>query len=204
MSVKETVEERLEELKGYLFLLKKYLPLFKASIGLQKNETCPNVNKRETNWGEMIYEIKVGLEMIGELNIPVIPKLNVLTPIEVAKEISESEHCDALCVSNTIPWGKLPERIDWEGLFGSKTSPLARFGGGGYSGAGLLPLVCDWIKEARYAGIKKHINVGGGILRPDDVNVIHKVGGNSISLGSIRILRWRRMPATIKRSYELF
>lgn len=201
MSLGSTAEERLEDLKSFLILLRKYMPLFKAPIGLQKNELCPNVGQK-ISWSELIDESRIGLEMAAELNIPLMPKLNVLTPIEVAHAISESKYCDALCISNTIPWGELPERIDWEGLFGGKTSPLAHFGGGGLSGKPLLPIVCDWVKEARYAGIKKPINAGGGILCPDNVNVLHKA--DSISLGVITMLRWWRMQKTIKRAHELF
>ena len=201
MSVKETIEERLEELRGFLILLRRHLPLFLARIGLQINYLCPNIGQK-IKWDELVDESRTGLEMAAELCIPLMPKLNFLTPIEVAHAIAENKHCDALCVSNTIHWGKLPDKIDWERLFGSKISPLVDFGGGGYSGAGLSPFVHDYIQEMRYAGIKKPINAGGGILCPNDVDTLRKA--DSIFLGTIRIVRWWRMRKTIERAYELF
>ncbi|MEK7078406.1 MAG: hypothetical protein AAB911_02450, partial [Patescibacteria group bacterium] len=107
-------------------------------------------------------------------------------------DIANHSACDAICISNTIPWGQLPDRIDWEGLFGSKISPLAHLGGGGLSGKPLLPLVIDWITKARRVGLRKHINAGGGILSIKDGMKVFMAGADSISLGSIAFLRpWR-------------
>ena len=120
-----------------------------------------------------------------------------MAPVEAAHEISTYPNCDALCISNTIPYGQLPDRIPWEKLFGSalkEESPLAKYGGG-LSGKLLLPLLLEWIRAARKRDITKPINAGGGILSlPDAISVFEDLGsGNdSISLGSIAFLRpWR-------------
>ena len=203
MAVGVTAEDRIRELSNFVLLLQQYLSRFNALVGLQINYSCPNLG-HHVDQDRLIYETKQGLSSASELNIPLTLKFNALTPVGIVKTISEHKSCDAICISNTIPWGELPNRIDWEGLFGSNVSPLAHLGGGGLSGVPLLPIVAEWVKQARDAGIRKHINAGGGILCPNGVDLLYGAGADSVSLGSIRILRWWRMKETIKRAYELF
>jgi dihydroorotate dehydrogenase len=113
--------------------------------------------------------------------------------------------CDGICISNTIPWAALPSvGINRRALFGTDESPLERYGGGGLSGAPLLPLVAHWVYRARCVGITKHINAGGGILHPDNLDNLKTLGADSVSLGSIAILRPWRLQATIRRAHQLF
>ena len=200
MSVEQTREERTVELREFVKLFATYLPRFRAQVGLQINYSCPNVGLHVE---ELAREIDEGLLIASSLNIPLMPKLNVVAPVELALKISQHSQCDALCVSNTIPWGQLSEKIDWETLFGTTESPLAHLGGGGLSGAPLLSLVFEWVKKARSAGITKPINAGGGILQPDDVDVLHQAGASSVFLGSIAMLRGWRVRRTIARAQEL-
>ena len=132
------------------------------------------------------------------------PKFNILAPVCAVREISRDPHCDAICVSNTIPWGKLPERINWKKLFGSEISPLAEFGGGGLSGKPLLPLVAEWVRKARLCDVKKPINAGGGILSPDDLVPLRLAGASSVFIGSVATLRPWRVKKIIKKAYQLF
>ena len=188
MSIAASAEERTTELKGFVELFAKYLPGMSAKVGLQINYSCPNTGLHlET----LLEEVNDGLNIASELDIPLVPKFNLLMPIETAKEISERKFCDALCISNTIPYGQLPEKIDWQKLFGSK-SPLAKYGGGGLSGKLLLPLLLSWLDKAHYADIRKPINAGGGILSLEDAKMVFVHGADSIFLGSIAFLRpWR-------------
>ena len=110
----------------------------------------------------------------------------------MAAEIAAHHACDAVCVSNTIPWGQLPEHIDWEDLFGTSESPLAHLGGGGLSGVPLLPLLVNWIKRARQVGLKKPLNAGGGILSKGNGDKVIDAGAESLFIGSVAFLRpWR-------------
>ncbi|MCX6722156.1 MAG: hypothetical protein NTY04_03120 [Candidatus Staskawiczbacteria bacterium] len=201
MSVASTPKERLAELEQFVALFAKYLPDFNAPVGLQINFSCPNVG---LDTSCLVAEVTTGLDMASALKIPQMPKFNILTPVETAKKISEHTSCDAICVSNTIPWGKLPDKIDWKGLFGSDVSPLAEFGGGGLSGAPLLPLVAEWVLKARKAGLTKPINVGGGILSPEDVTCLREMGASSVFIGSVANLRPWRVQSIIQRAYEVF
>ncbi len=200
MSVAQTAGERILEIRSFVKKLVQYLPEFKARVGLQINISCPNVG---LNIDELVYETETMLDFASELDVPLMPKFNILTPVTVAKQIAEHPSCDALCISNTIPWGKLPERINWKELFGTDVSPLAEFGGGGLSGWPLLPLVEEWVREARKIGITMPINAGGGILAPRDVNALMRAGASSVFLGSIASLRPWRVRATIRYANQL-
>ena len=204
MSVALTRAERTQELDDFVGTLKCHLKWFSAPVGLQINFSCPNVGLDPL---ELVEEAKNGLSTAGALGIPLVPKFNLLLPPVAAIELQF--FCDAICVSNTIPWGKLPANIDWPALFNvaespdEPISPLDHLGGGGLSGAPLLPLVAKWVRDARKAGFDKPIIAGGGILHPRDVDVLERAGADAVALGSIAILRGWRVRRTIKRAHEL-
>ncbi|MBU4422088.1 hypothetical protein KKB41_04000 [Patescibacteria group bacterium] len=188
MSVAGTVRERRLELLGFMEMLKRFLPEFQSKIGLQINFSCPNVSV-EFDEDEFVDEVYSSLALARcFVNIPLMPKFSVLTSPETLKEVADFASCDAICISNTIPWGKLSDEIDWRGLFGSNESPLAKYGGGGLSGKPLLALVVDWIIRAREIGITKPINAGGGLLSQEDAELLFYAGADSVFLGSVAML----------------
>ncbi len=203
MAVGESFEMRYLETINFAILFKKYLQGFNAPVGLQINFSCPNVGLNPNNLTEEIKEIlKAVSKYLSE--IPLVPKINVLVPVVVAKKIADDPNCDALCISNTIPWGALPHKINWEELFGTDISPLAHLGGEGLSGKPLLPIVAEWISEVRRIGITKPINAGGGILSPEDVDFLKDAGTSSVSVSSAAILRGWRVKKIIRRANEIF
>lgn len=179
---------RMEELQGFVKLLRNELPEFKAPVGLQVNISCPNVGLDPR---ELLEEVEDVVDVASDLGIPVILKINATFSPEAIVAI-QNEPFDAISISNTIPWGKMADRINWERLFGTTSSPLAVYGGGGLSGAPLLPIVSDWVKKARDLGFRKPIMGGGGILSKKDADLILDAGATAIELGSVSILRpWR-------------
>jgi dihydroorotate dehydrogenase len=127
-----------------------------------------------------------------KFHVPVFIKLNALVTPLTAMQIGEHRNCAGLICSNSIPWGQMKSRIDWEGLFGSHISPLSFYGGGGLSGKPLLPIVRDWISSIRGYGFEKPIIGGGGVLSAEDADVLLDAGATAIELGSVSILRpWR-------------
>lgn len=189
MSVAPTAAERHRELEDFVSLFAGRLREFRAPVGLQLNFSCPNVGLDPAH---LVEEVSRGLGTAAVLRVPLMPKFNLLLPPETAATIARLPGCDALCVSNTLPWGALPHRVDWRGLFGSETSPLAHLGGGGLSGAPLLPLVEEWVARARAAGVRTPINAGGGILAPNDALRLRAAGADAVFIGSAAMLRpWR-------------
>lgn len=192
MPTGKTVEDRLEEMRQFVKVLKKYLPQFKAKIALQINISCPNVGLDPL---KLSVEVERLLDMAAELGIPLIPKFNALVPPELVVKLSYHESYDATCVSNTIPFGKLEELIPWKYEF-PRGSPLEKFGGGGLSGKHLLPIVGQWISKAYESGMIKPMNVGGGILNTRNINYLIeqglRPGIDSVFIGSIAMFRpWR-------------
>jgi len=198
MSVADSLSARLDELGRFVELLGRHLPNFKAPVALQMNFSCPNVAVYNTDT-YLVAEILQALEIASELNIPLVPKLNVLVAPKLVYEVSKHFTCDAICVSNTLPWDSISPDLR-QRLFGSTESPLQHLGGGGVSGRYLLNCVIDWIERVRACGYAKPINGGGGILcRADALKMMRAVGTDgSIFLGSIAFLRPWRVHGIIK------
>ena len=207
MAVGESREDRLDEAEEFSVLMRSHLDWFEAPVGLQVNLSCPNTAHDP---GDLADEAAALLGCIRK-NLPVTPliaKVNALLPFESAVQLQG--HCDGICVSNTIPWGSTilwasrADQIPWNALCNSSKSPLKHLGGGGLSGAPLLPVVSKWIAGARRAGLTKHVNACGGIMRPLDVRLMAVgAGADSVSLGTIAMLRGWRLRKTIKKAREL-
>jgi len=201
MAVEATKEQRVQEARSFANIFAKELPNFSARVGLELNISCPNTSHCSMG---LIDDAVDQLQAFSGLGIPVILKVNALTPIEAIVRIAASGLCDAIAVSNTIPWGQLPGKIDWLGIFGSTISPLKHLGGGGLSGYPLLPIVGNWIAEAKDMGVSIPIIGGGGILEESDVDFLHGKGADAVSIGCALILRPWRIKAIIQRAKELY
>lgn len=202
MALPEQTGGSTPEFQAYTFAahLMQYLPRFHAPVGLQLNISCPNVGAVPMEPEAAIRNAHAQLDALARANIPLMLKVSVTTPVDVALRMADHPACDALCVSNTVPFGALPDQIRWNDLFGTadkKKSPLAQYGGGGLSGAPLLPLVENWVWEARMMGYEKPINAGGGILCAADADRLIAVGADSVFLGSIAFLRPWEVSRTI-------
>ncbi len=194
--------ERLREMQEIVSHLSKLLPKLHAPVAIQLNRSCPNV-KHQSARREFVEETLDALDLLRSLRVPVFVKLNTLTDVLDAKGIEEHPACAGLIISNTLPWAAIPR---WMRIlfFGSTTSPLARFGGGGLSGWPLRRRVCKWIREARKAGITKHINAGGGIFGPIGVWSVYRAGADSVSLGTIATVRPWMLGITVRFAHWLF
>ncbi len=195
MSVETTAEARIDEARRFVSRLINNYHKLPTKIGIQVNLSCPNVG---LDPAELVHEVTSILSEFSILSLPLLAKLNVLFPIDVAMQLQDHEALDGIVMGNSIPWGKLPEKINWKGLFGSDESPLKHLGGGGLSGKPLLPIVADWIREARAAGFRKPIVGGGGILCRDDAENLLDSGASGVELGSVSILRPWRVGGIIK------
>ena len=207
MSVAESSEERLSEFSRFMeILLREYLS-YQTKIGLQLNVTCPNTKHDNPEMKEILRMLDM-CEPLAEKGIAIILKVSVETPVENIMIFGTHKNCHGICTSNTVSFGNLPEKINWEKLF-PKGSPLLKRNlnvpkPGGLSGSPLLPLVLEQIKELRKAGFSKHINGGGGILYKGDVDKILEAGADSISIGTVAFLNPLAIPGIIKCASILY
>jgi dihydroorotate dehydrogenase len=201
MAIGESRDERIMETQRFSELILRRFSEFSTQFGVELNISCPNTAHRLT---ELFGEVIDQLEGLAELNVPIVLKVDALALIEAVKRVADSGLCDAIAVSNSIPWGELPAKIDWEGIFGSMKSPLEHLGGGGLSGYPLLPIVSNWIAEARRRGVTIPIIGGGGILKKSDVDFLHRQGASAISIGSVALLRPWRVQGIIQHAKRVF
>lgn len=202
MAVGRTREERREEMNKITRSLQPMIRQLRAVVGIQLNVSCPNTEHRMPQ-DSFVEETFEHLDILSVLGVPIMVKINILTAIEDGKRITNHPACSGLVVGNTIPWAAVPK---WLRIlcFGRTTSPLAHLGGGGLSGRPLLPRICAWIREARAAGITKHINACGGILGPLGVWRAKRAGADSVSLGTIAALRPWMLQITIRFANWLY
>lgn len=210
MAVRKTLEERLAEFSEFVKLMNAHIrgTTYMTQIGLQINISCPNTGLDTTH---LIEEARKMLDISAELPVPKIIKINVLPPVETVAEIAEHPECDAVCFTNALPFGSCERDIPWKKLF-PDGSPLARrntkFGGGGYSGPELLPLVAEYSKQLRLAKVVKPFNVGGGIRSARDVEYLFrhgwlKPGRDSIFFASAAMVRPWNIQPIIRKAHEL-
>lgn len=201
MPIGKTPEERFDETRAFVRAIKdSRLASSAVQWAVQFNLSCPNVSGRAPE--DVAAESWEHLDILAELGVDIWIKVSVTTGPAVVLEIMEHEACTGCCVSNTVLFGKLANLIDWKKLFGStERSPLEdRVGNGkkgGLSGAPLFPLVVNWLKEVQALGATKPINAGGGVLGPRQAWKLMSLGAESISLGSIVMLRPWNIPFTM-------
>jgi dihydroorotate dehydrogenase len=218
MSLAPTAKDRIRELRECFSMVsaaRRGLK-FRAAFGVQVNMSCPN---GEVDPKVVLEEALPILDMAEEELAPQIPLTAKFGPDlhpESAVKIAAHPRCDGLCVLNTLPFGRHPtwatetEPVDWEALFGTddpKKSPLAkRFPGfaGSLSGAPLRPFLMEWLAKARAAGVRKHIEAGGGLLLNEDVQDAFDAGADSVSIGSAALLKPWRVKGMIRYARGVF
>ncbi len=191
MSIKPTVEERIRELREAVEMLKFYLGSFQAPVLFQENFSCPNVGVDHNE--ELVDEIRCSYDIIGRLGIPSFAKVDALTSVYDIVEFSRHRALHGIVSSNAIKFGTVIPDMDWEKLFGFKTSPLEKVGkagsgGGGASGAVLFPLVERQIARLRAIGFTKCIQAGGGVRTIEHARRLKIAGADSVFIASAAIL----------------
>lgn len=204
MSVGDTPEVRLGEVRGFAHLLAAYLPsghpVREKGLAIQLNLSCPNAGLDNA---KTFREAREALDALTFLDLPVLIKVSAVFAPDLVRQIADHPACDGVVCSNSIPWGKLSMLIDWKGIFGTDTSPLAEFGGGGLSGAPILPICAAWVKAIRNTGYRKLLVGGGGILDRAGATRMITSGADAIEVGSASILRPWRVRAIIHRAIEM-
>jgi dihydroorotate dehydrogenase len=194
-AVGKTKLERKEEFRGMFDLISKRSSSFRSRFGIQINLSCPNSTPIDF---EREAEDILNMACYYLPDLPVVAKFSIVdTTPEQAVRISTS-NCDAICVSNSLKWGSFPGHIDWKGLFGSDTSPLDQYGGGGLSGWPLFALTIEWLQDALSYGLSVPFNFGGGIMSAKDVVIPFSIGAESVSIGSVALTSPTQVRSIIK------
>lgn len=216
MSLAKTPAERKAELEECFKMVKNLAAQSEKPLGIQLNISCPNGGLDPKSLVDETIPILESADRLLILRIPIIVKVGPDCHPEAAAKIAAHPRCDALCALNTLPFGKHPawatdtKPVDWKKLFGTddpKESPLAkRFPGfaGGLSGAPLRPLLLEWLRKTRTAGVRKHINAGGGLFSDLDIFAAKLAGANSVSVGSLSFLKPLRVRSFIKHALASF
>jgi len=203
MAIRKTKEERLKEAHEFVKLMQKHLHKVMPKWALQVNFSCPNTGHDLKN---LIKEAGEILNILSELGRPLIPKINPVLLPELAHEILSYDSVDALCFSNSVPWGEFPELIDWRKYSEHRRSPLALRGypNGGLSGAPIFPVVRMWLEK--FSNINpntKPIIAGGGITSRSDVRTLAMFPSvSAISIGSAAMVRPWRVRGIINEVYN--
>lgn len=194
--------KHVQEVLGFTRALQIHLPDFTSQqLGLQLNISCPNVGADLTAILEKAHFL---LDSLGMLGIPILVKLNLLVAPEAAVVIAAHPACSGLVISNTLPFGERASEVPWD-LYFPNGSPLPKaYGKGGLSGRLLFTLVYDWVVAFRRLDSATYLNVGGGIVHPDDVSAAAYAGADSISFASVAVMRPWRVPHIIERAYQVF
>ena len=198
-STARTAEEQVADFQHIAETLRAEKDHFSSQFGIQINLSCPNAgsNPKETT----LLSEKV-LKQFEIVNMPIMLKYSIASiAMETMRRLNDHERCDAVCLSNTLPFGW--EGIDWKGVYGSNQSALAHLGGGGLSGKPLCGYVCEQIKRIRDIGFAKHLHGCGGILHQDNVSEYYNAGASSVAIGSVLILRPWRVKSIIKRAESI-
>lgn len=197
----ETPNERFEETERFALAILSQRPFFKSKFGIQLSVHCPNIghDPRKFPIHEILEYGRILRFILGD--IPVDLKINALTSTRDVWIIQQSRIFDSITVTNTIPWGELPNMINWKKLFGSTVSPLRKRGfnmDGGLSGAPLKRIAEKWITEARADYITMIINASGGIMFPWDVECMAYAGADGAVIATSALL----LPLFVNKNAE--
>ena len=196
-----TLDERLEECRVLARGIAFRRGRFHHKPIVVMNISCPNTGEAIACIGD---DVRRMLGVFDWEGLDVVVKVAVTMPVEQALEIARHPNCAGIHVTNTIPWSELPEDIlrrvfpdCWDEDLEEWVSPLAEFGGGGYSGKDLLPMVARWVYSARQMGMETSIIAGGGIFSGDDVFHLRSAGADVVSVASPVILRPWKIPGIV-------
>ena len=204
MAIGKDLDTRLGEASLYVQLVLERMKYFSAPFWQQVNISCPNVKHNTAELAKEAIELLKIFSPLRQAGIVIDLKINVLMSDETVKEIEGSSLCDILTISNTIPFGTPGLGIDWNKLFKNGKSPLAHLGGGGLSGAPILPVVLRRISELRKSGVKMFIKGSGGILHWTDVDRMKDAGADAIEIATALAIRPWRVKSIIERAEEIF
>lgn len=141
---------------------------------------CP-VFDEASSYDEDAARVSTIAKTIKDAGIRVAVECSVITPPDLAADIFEKGECDAVIVSEFIPW----ESVGVEArdvFFRTRVSPYDSPQGGMVSGKYVIPLAAEWIRAVRRRLPRAYI-AAGGALRPRDVESLRDAGASALYSG---------------------
>ena len=171
---------------------------FMSKFAIQLNVSCPNTGHDTSETAKAARPL---LDVLSQLDVPILVKINFLTSVEDAKAIEEHPACAGLVCFNTLPFANIPDHK--KNRFFPNGSPVPYPGGGGLSGQPIFSMTYDWLRRADDAGFIKPIIAGGGVTSVRDVDMLAELRCvKGVSLGTAAITRPWRMKKLIQTINE--
>lgn len=205
MPMESSIEHKIVEVKEFCSLLLFYLSPEKYTYGVQMNVSCPNTGHAQTEaLGEWVALARTFRTLMP--HTPLIFKLDLTIDPHIVKKLQTE--CDAICMGNTLAFGKLPEKVSWKKLF-PKGSPLGKVFGekfqGGLSGKPLFLVLLDWLERMEQIDPTVTIIAGGGITTRQEIKQLAQFQCvKAIALGSVAITRPWRLQSLIRYGNTIF
>jgi dihydroorotate dehydrogenase len=205
MPMEAKLQGKIAEVKQFCEWMLYHLPPIKHAYGVQMNVSCPNTGHAQTE----ALEEWIALAKVFKILMPDTPlifKLDLTISQQVVSQLQK--HCDAICMGNTLAFGKKMPDTWWTKLF-PNGSPLAKIFGesfkGGLSGKPLFPVLVDWLREMDHIDPTVTIIAGGGIMTKDNITRLSKFRCvKAVALGSVAITRPWRMQSLIDHGKNIF
>jgi dihydroorotate dehydrogenase len=209
-------EEHLLCCKKFVESLKMYLIKYtwRTDFAIQLNISCPNTGakKSEDEFPSSLKKANELIDIISDLNAPIILKVDALYDKKLAYEVCKNPNCHALLCSNTIAFNNFELENFRERYFGSfdARTPLLldkyhKTGGGGVSGAPMIEFTFRAHEEMmsmpdfpvpRFAGL--------GISSMEDVSNLTALGVSGIDISGLQIYDHRAASRLYSESCSYF
>jgi len=199
-SIEKTPEERVRELAEIAAIINEQKTSLKNCVGIQ---IVFATSTKETDDDDLQKEILESLGAVSSLELPCIVKVSIHTSPSTIATVSQDPNCGAIAITSPIAWNDIAE--DARKIFFRRVrSPFTTEGGGYVIGKYFIPLVAEWIMQARKAGAVKSIIAGGGISRKKDIDTLRQAGAHGIFLDETSTMRPWNIRSILSRAYEVF
>ncbi len=84
-----------------------YKQCFSTNFGLQINLSCPNTDHDPC---VLMAEANDMINITAKAGVPIMAKFNITVPIDALLELDKNPNLNAICLSNTIPYGWQPNK----------------------------------------------------------------------------------------------
>ncbi len=182
MPVGDDPDDLLKQTRKFVALLKARMHRFVGvRLIIQLNASCPNTGHGLETFRTLLAE---HLNILGsELDTFIVLKESVDIPFRMMRDMVEHHYCSGIVTTNCVKFGNLSDVIPWSAIYGDE-SPLRKYGGGGYSGPYLLPLVLERVQQYRESRYDGFIAAGGGIRRSREALSLLRAGADAICIGA--------------------